>query len=205
MFDSVLVKDMKTTCPPGTRQQNDQLYPLVVQGDPSAMRTMIEANLSLAVKKIDSYIVARPKTEHLRADMTSEAFLEIVKAVRRLVGSKTTKKNPTGYLSFAIRAAITKIVNDRGISMSSATAHRRRKRKQEIPKLVAPKHDRGYTPNKLADVQAAIVTASLTDRDREIVSFRYQGYTDPEIAKQLDISTATVFASRQAIYRRFNS
>jgi len=57
-YNSNLVSDMARLCEPFSAEDNSRLYPLVVAGDADARRQMIEGNMSLAVAKVDSFIVS---------------------------------------------------------------------------------------------------------------------------------------------------
>ena len=100
-YNSELVADMARLCKPFCSEDNDRLYPLVAAGDTDARRRMIEGNMSLAVAKVESLIRCFPEIAHLRDDLTSAAFIGLVKAVNKMAAGKGPRsKAPSAPADF---------------------------------------------------------------------------------------------------------
>ena len=73
-------------------EKNAALYQRVAAGDAAAREEMIVGNMPLAVAKVESFIRCFPEVAHLRDDLTSAAFIGLVKAVNKM--AKAAGKEP---------------------------------------------------------------------------------------------------------------
>ncbi len=207
-YNTALVEQMVSNGVTGSRQLNDELYPLVAAGDKDAIRKMIEANMSLAISKVDSYIGTYPHVSYLREDMEGEGFLGVTMAVNKMAEAGPIENpNPTGYISYWIMERIGYVV-DREITsgLTDRGIRKKRAKQQTVAHQVAmpPVLDILMDdPTKLIELREQILSCCETEQDRTIVRMRESRYTDKEIAAALDAPVTTTYMLRRAIYARF--
>jgi hypothetical protein len=195
---------------PLTREKNDELYILLVVGDQTARRRMIEGNLALVVTKVNQYIVSFPFIEFLREDMIGEGLLALTNAVDDLQARGLVENpNPTGYICKAVQNEIGHLVDEElHLQAPSRTLRHRRKKGKPVvtPPQVAiePMHvDQIQDPMGMTDLRDMISAACEDELDRMIVELRERSYTYQEIATRLDIPLTTAFVQLREIYGRF--
>jgi hypothetical protein len=59
-------------------------------------------------------------------------------------------------------------------------------------------------PTIILDLEDVLITLAETDRERDFVILRFQGYTDADIAKQFDVHETTVRRTRLALEKRYD-
>lgn len=202
-----LTRALRQTGEPASRAENDSLYPLVVAGDPAAIRRMIEGNTGLVVRKLRAFTRSRPKLEHLADDLLSAGFIELCKAVHRLAktDAKKTNQNVSGYLSVCVNGAFLSFTDDQ-TSASYRTARSRRERGDKLPRPVQmpESFEPAYDASTVTELRQEIEACCQSDDELTIVRMREEGYTDREIGEATGKPTTTVFAARKAIEARFN-
>lgn len=109
-----LRQDMATCCLPGTREQNDALYPAIMTGDWEAREKMIHNNMSLVFAKVQAFLRLRPEMGYLYDDLIATGFAALTQAVNTMQNhtSETATDNPTGYLLVTIDNELRRLTSE---------------------------------------------------------------------------------------------
>jgi RNA polymerase sigma factor (sigma-70 family) len=194
-------------CP--TLDYGDEAIALADQvrmGNADAREHMILGYTPLVMHKVESWLSVFPTLAYLRDDMVSEGKLAVVKAVNKIAeGYKPETDNPTGYVSVAIHNGIS------NFAMDEATIR--------VPRGVAPDQRASVSVRvfegletdmaatmaheELVDTKDVLDSLCQTEYDRAIMDLRERGYTDAEVAAQLEIPPTTVYMLRRELYERF--
>ena len=193
-----LVGDMIATGEQASRELNDELYPLVAQGNAVAIKSMIEGNMALVIDKVDTYIALHPDVAHIRDDIVSEGFVGLCRAVNKMsTGGLKEHANATGCMSYWIHDSIGRIVDKESGHASRFTRKRHREKaraaakergddidqdkiEDKLPHQVPmPKEgvvDRVVDPTSLVELRDLIDSCCETDIDRAIVRMREKAH-----------------------------
>lgn len=170
-------------------------------GDDKARDDLILGYARLVLAKVGTWITLFPQVSHLSDDMVSEGLLAVTKAVDILIREGDPSE---GSLCSYIHTAI---INNIGHFLEDeVTIHIPRTADDgpvAIPvddfDLAAP--DAGYA---MVDLMDTLHASCETPLEREVLDLRMKGYSDQEIADQLDISRASVQFYRAEITNRFD-
>ena len=112
-YNSLLVSQMSE---PLDVEKNVVLFNRVAAGDPGAREEMIAGNMPLALAKVESFVRCFPGIVHLRDDLTSAAFIGLVKAVNQMAEGCQIKQpenwNPTDCIGSWINRELGRLIED---------------------------------------------------------------------------------------------
>jgi RNA polymerase sigma factor (sigma-70 family) len=170
---------------------NNELFPLVVAGDPEARETLIKENRPLVVVKADGLIKRIPGVEYLRNDLISAGYVGLVEVVNKLPGSKSR----CGAFNKLAGKAITRRMSDLldiektiRVPRSSWSAAKNKKRPINPPEVSnALPETLEAVPQSTADLRDVVDFGCHTDDERTCLRMREAKYTFEEIAETLSI------------------
>jgi RNA polymerase sigma factor (sigma-70 family) len=212
-YNNVLVTQMKTALSeidlqePSTLEQNCSLRQQIASGDRDAKQRMIEANMPLVVRKVESFLCRFPKLSYLRDDLVGAGFIGLVNAVD-CVADLESDDRVTGYLCKAI---INAMIDEIEIIAPIRVARRSAKRAREQDKPLPSAKDLDgvqiaieNTDIRLCDLRDLIYSCCETERERQLIQLRESGKEVDEAADILGLSRATAFRLMARIERRFD-
>ncbi len=178
MYNHELVDSLRSTCTKSTREENDRLYKLMLEGNQHAVDDLITGNLALAIFKVGVFLKQYPHYSHLQDDLISQGFLGVVKAVNGLLKNKPKQEqkiNPTGYIAWSIHNHIINFLRTNGCTdcLSSSDA------------------DILIEDDSYEDLYALIFTYCKTPLEHQILDLRLLGHTLNGIADITGTSPAT--------------
>lgn len=194
----------------GSRELNDELYPLVAAGDKAAAKQMIERNLGIVVLKVNDCIRYFPHVDYLRDDLISEGMLGLCMAVKKMAEKgPVPNPNSTGYIKYWIQYRIGTVVDaEQANGASSRTIDLKAEKGETIAKQVGGfdvyNHDgEQQDPTVLIDLMDEIEGCCETEEELTIVRMRAKNYVDQDIAKAINTPLSTTYMLRRGIYKRF--
>jgi RNA polymerase sigma factor (sigma-70 family) len=172
---------------------------LVVAGNAAARTALIDENMVLVVLKADSLIKQVPSISYLRDDLISAGYIGLVIAVNKVAqGRMTNARGLNCYLGRCVRREMLELLpHERPIHVpkrSSAVARNPASvswnvQPIEIPVVVNTLPDGLQTDSPTAAVELRDIFAVCckSDRERECLRLREEGYTFVEIGEHLGI------------------
>jgi len=200
-YNSELVAEMARVGKPFCSEDNAQLYPLVAAGDADARHRMIEGNMPLAISKVESFIGCFPEIAHLRDDLTSAAFVGLVKAVNKMAAGKGPRKRapsaPVDFIGMWINRELGRLVEDEAtIRVPHTSKDRARSEGQAVtpPTIVNDVPERCAVPSYQKDLEIRdLIEACCTkEADRRFIAMRRARYTLAAIADAFGVPTHTI-------------
>jgi hypothetical protein len=200
-YNGELVAEMARVCRPFCSEDNAQLYPLVVAGDVDARQRMIEGNMSLAISKVESFIRCFPEIAHLRDDLTSAAFVGLVKAVNKMAAGKGPRKRapsaPVDFMGMWINRELGRLVED---ETTIRVPHTSKDRARSEGQAVTPPSVVNDVPERCAvlpykkdlEIRDLIETCCTNEVERRFVAMRRARHTLAAIADALGVPTHTI-------------
>lgn len=200
-YNGELVAEMARVSRPFCSEDNAQLYPLVVAGDADARQRMIEGNMSLAISKVESFIRCFPEIAHLRDDLTSAAFVGLVKAVNKMAAGKGPRKRapsaPVDFMGMWINRELGRLVED---ETTIRVPHTSKARARSDGKVVTPPTIVNDVPERCAvpsyqkgvELRDLIETCCTNEAERRFIVMRRAEHTLAAIAKALGVPTHTI-------------
>lgn len=170
----------------------DLLVSRLRAGDASVCHTIIEHHLRLTLDICAKYARLIPSKVD---DMVGHACLTLAKTVTTEI--PLVDNNITPYLVSRIHGALSDFVR-----RDSVVPHRKDSTIKPLDSL------KGHTPTRRGQ-QDMIALSDLiehcvhTPEEEKVIGLRREGYKDPEIANILGISTSSVNALKNRVYRRF--
>ncbi len=199
-YNSELIADMAWLCKPFCGEDNDRLYPLVAASDTDARRRMIEGNMSLAVAKVESLIRCFPEIAHLRADLTSAAFIGLVKAVNKMAAGKGPRSKapsaPADFIGMWIDRELGRSKEDEDfIRVPHTSKDRGRSEGEEVkaPPVCNTVPERFGTPSYQQELETRDLVESccICNEERTFVAMHEAGRTLVAIAAAIGKSRAS--------------
>jgi hypothetical protein len=194
----------------GSRELNNQLYPLVAAGDKQAAQQMVERNIPLVISKVDDYIFMFPDVAYLRDDLVSEGNLGLCIAVDKMAEKgPVPNPNPTGYISYWIQYRLGTVVDaEQANGASSRTIALKAEKGEIISKQVSGfnvyAHDgEEQDPTALIELMDEIEGCCESEEELTIVRMRARNHVDQEIAQAINTPLSTTYMLRRGIYKRF--
>lgn len=161
---------------------------------------MIEGYMPLVVSKVSKWVSIYPSLKHLFTDMVSEGYVAVVKSVDAIGQGETPENsNVTAYVVTAIVNTVGEFLSDKDLIRVPRTST---ETSPTIEQLFETSLIHSNTSPTL-DTEDMIAASCQTDQDRAVVDLLSRGYTEREIASQLDISQTTVHFLRIEIHERF--
>jgi RNA polymerase sigma factor (sigma-70 family) len=161
---------------------------------------MIEGYMPLVRSKVKKWVTLYPSLEHLKEDMTSEGDLAVVRAIDSIKrGERPDSSNVTGYVSVSI-------VNAIGEFLDTSTLIRIPRWTDETCPVIETLYEVGLQvqpPNEEVELRDLLDTVCQSDQDRAIVDLLSRGYTEREVASQLDMAQQTVNMLKLEIHERY--
>lgn len=200
---------------PATRQSNDELYPLVVAGDPEVREKMIQSNIGLVMTEVNRFLIFLPQFEHSRDDLIGYGMVGLVEAVNKMSESgKVEDANPTAFMAICVRRAIgAALEKEEDVRVPMRT--RNRKKQQGVDVGLSKTEtifDDGeeestskyfHDPRPMQELRLLLDACCETEDEREIMRLREEGYVDREIAGILGLPQTTTYVMRRTLYARF--
>lgn len=159
---------------------------------------MIIGYMPLVHSKVNKWIQIYPGLEYLVNDMESEGYLAVVRAIDRIAkGEQPDNTNITAYVSVAI-------INGIGDFLDNSDFIRIPRSSEEDSPMIEPIFDKAQSESGgLTDVKDMLSYICQTDEDRAIVDLLSRGYTEREVASELDMAQSTINILRLELYERF--
>ena len=196
----------------------------VRQGDESSIVRMIEIHKDYARRIAYKFSYKLP---NLKDDITSAAILGLVQAVRWLADGRGYDKNISGYIIKTVKRFIFECADDSYTIMVPGTSVRKLGKtrvmtvsynnpsslKSKIELLDSKDYRRWAEPylvqkkvqeNFDKEIAEHLEGIHLTLREKMVIDFRLQGFTDKEIGAKLYVSDVMIFKIRQELQNRFN-
>jgi hypothetical protein len=196
-----------------TRERNDELYPLVVAGNPAAREEMILSNMAMVARKVGMYVKQFPHAVNLTDDLMSQGYVGLVEAVNNMQGQKVDDPNPTGFMSMWIHREIGELLDfEAGIRVPKRSFLRKKKADTEFEVPIKEASlDAEYTLNKdgerdprsMVDFLDELIGCCETEIEEQIVTHRIEGRTDAEIAAILGLPKTSTYMMRRDVFDRF--
>lgn len=184
---------------------DENVFRLIEQarlGDDGARELLILGYARLVLKKVSTWCKLFPQVLYLSDDMVSEGLLAVTKAVDALIKDGDPEEGScTSYIHTAI-------INNIGHMLEDEVTIRIPRTADEGPVVVptddydmaAPLTDGSFG---VIDLMDSLEAACATPLEKQILGLRIKGYTDQEIAEQLDISRASVQFYRAELIQKF--
>ena len=194
-----------------TAEKNLAFFQRVIAGDVVAREQMIVGNMPLAVSKVESFIRCSPRVGHLRDDLTSAAFVGLVKAVNQMVEGCEIKQpeswNPTDCIGSWINRELSRLLEDEKPIHVPHESNRLAKQKGDpitIPEVHNTIPERFEVPSYENELEARdlLDACCAGDNDRTFVVMREAGHTLSEIAVVTKMSVASVHRRGKALDAR---
>ncbi len=199
-YNGLLVSQMSE---PLDVEKNAELYLRVAAGDSAAREEMIAGNMPLAIRNSERFIRLFPQVAHLRDDLTSAAFLGLVKAVNGMAQGceiKDVRKwDAACYMGTWINRELGRLVEDENpIRVPHTSKDRANAQGQELP-LPSVQYDipeRFEIPSyeKELAMRDLIESCCTCEEQRTFVAMREAGHTLVEIAAA--IGKSVMFTQR---------
>jgi len=204
-YNALLVSQMGE---PLDVEKNLVLFRRVVAGDAAACEEMIVGNMPLAVAKVESFIRCSPATEYLRDDLTSAAFLGLVKAVNKMAAGKGPRKAdpsaPLDFIGMWINRELRRLVEDETPIRVPHESDRLAKQKGEpiIPPVVCnvvPERCEAPSYKKGPETRDLIDACCTREEERTFVAMLGAGHTLAKIAATVKVSPPSVSRMRKKL------
>ena len=201
-YNHELVTEMARLCKPFGSEDNDRLYPLVAAGDPDARQQMIEGNMSLAVVKVEGFIRCFPEIAHLRDDLTSAAFIGLVKAVNKMAAGRGPRKKdssaPADFIGMWINRELGRLIEDETPIHVPHESDRLAKQKDEpidppVVCNVIPERFGVPSYEEEMETRDLIQSCCTCDEERTFVAMREAEHTLNKIAAAIGMSRTTMY------------
>jgi hypothetical protein len=202
-YNDLLVSQMAE---PLDAEKNLALFRRVKTGDAAAREEMIVGNMPLAVAKVESFIRCFPEAAHLRDDLTSAAFVGLVKAVNKMAAGRGPRKAgpsaPVDFIGMWINRELSKLMEIEGIAPPHTSKARARAQGQEltVPTVVnaVPARCEARACEKELETRDLLDACCTDDGERTFVAMRTAGHTLADIAEALGtpVHTASNLARR---------
>lgn len=208
---------------PGSREINDQLFPLVAAGNEAAREKMIRANMGFVATKVQDFLRDKPAWEHLRDDLISQGFVGLIQAVNKMAGVESPDTvpgadqevaNPTGLISIYIFYRLGELIDSESAIRIPGRTFRRHKQNGREP--VVPIKEGSLTvedtlardgeradPCAMTDLWDELLGSCQTETEKRILVLKSEGRTDQEVADILGLPKTTAYMMRRAVYGRF--
>ena len=213
-YNNALIVDMVRCSKPFCVEDNARLYPFVVAGDAGARQKMIEGNMALAVAKVDSFIRISPDVAHLRDDLTSAAFIGLVKAVNKMATGEgprnTNDAAPIDFIGMWINRELGELMESEGtIRLPARSKYRAQANGEELKApVVCSDIPEGFQPapyENEREIRDLIDACCESDEERMFVAMRAIGHTLAEIAAVIHTSIPTVSRLRRKLGARVDA
>ena len=175
-------------------------------GNKEARERMILGYTKLAMHKVDSWLAVFPTLAYLSDDMVSEGFLAITRAVNKIAeGDLPEKNNPTGYISVAIHNGLSNFVMGEATIRVPRSVESDQRASVSARVFVGLESEMGASMvhERLFEIKDVLDSICQTEYDTTIMELRSHGYTDAEVAEQLELPPTTVYMLRRELYERF--
>lgn len=181
--------------------QKPALLAKVRAGNQEACDLLIKGHINLAANIVGRYIATYNEDGDA---LFSAALVGVCDAVDKIRKGVMTHNNVTGYITDTIHGFISDELDKlRFIRIPRRTRH---DHDYKIPDFV--RHNLVeccvFDSNEL-EVEEIKEKLIESDRDREILDYRLSGYSDPEIADLIGVSTKTVFVYRREMQKRYQN
>ena len=190
-YNDLLVSQMSE---PLDAEKNAELYLKVAAGDSKAREEMIAGNMPLAIRNVERFIRLFPQVAHLRDDLTSAAFLGLVKAVNGMARGckiKDVKKwDAACYMGTWINRELGRLIEDETpIRVPHTSKDRANAQGQELPLPVVQYEipERFEVPSYETELEMRdlIESCCACEKERTFVAMKEAGHTFAEIAEAL--------------------
>ncbi len=201
---------------PATRKSNDELYPLVVAGNPNAREQMIQSNIGLIMTEVDRFLIFLPHLQWMQDDLIGYGMIGLVEAVNKIAsGGEVEDANPTTFMARSIKRSVGAALEQaQDVRVPTRTKNRKKQQGVEIQGLVKSEtiFDDGeeetaerfsYDPRPMQELRRTLDACCETHEEREIMRLREEGYVDREIAEILGLPQTTTYVMRRTLYARF--
>lgn len=195
-------------------EKNLALFRRVIAGDASAREEMIAGNMPLAVANVEGFIRQYPEIAYLRDDLTSAAFVGLVKAVNKMAAGKGPRKTncsaPVEFMGMWINRELAEFVDsETTIRLPARSKYRAQAEGRELtpPTVVNDISERCASPSYQRDVEIRdlIEFCCTSDTERTFVAMRREGHTLAEIAKAFGTPVHTVSNMKRKLKARIRA
>lgn len=156
--------------------------------------------MPLVHSKVNKWLSIYPGLKHVKDDMTSEGYVAIVKAVDTIgQGETPDNSNVTAYVSVAIVNTISDYLDGNDLIR---IPHGSSDASPSIEQLFETSLIHSNLSSTL-ETEDMLEAVCQTDQDRSVVNLLSRGYTEREVARQLDISQTAIHFLRTEIYERY--
>ena len=189
-------------------EQNNELYPAVVAGDPAAREALIVGNMPLIVVKVDAFIRYIPSVAYLRDDLVSAGYIALVKAVNNIAKGKVEMKAVNAYIGRVVRLSLGHLIDDEhSVRVPRETDRRRRNNGRQIrlPAIVNIIPETVETPSPFAALEMRDLLDACCDCDEEraCLRLREEGHTFQEMARSLEMPLSSAYVMFREVQARF--
>ena len=172
---------------PLTKEELDELKPLLLAGDVETQRRVIEGHLKLLV-----HIVGRFKDDD---EFISDALDELIKGVKNYNG----QENITNWLSMRLRYRLIRTRTLQSVVKYNWQALTRGKIMMER----VPLKDKTVEFVPWIEIEEIILKVSNDEEDVQVLLLHFQGFNGVEIAEKLERPKTSVYRRLGILLRKF--